>query len=151
MTPSGQPYGAPPYPARKSPREELNVPAILLLVLAVLGVLSSLASVVGPGPDLSALDRLPQEDPQVREVMQRLMGVAASAGRLLGLLGMGLGVVMAYGAWQMRQLKQYPMAMAAAIIGLLPFGSCCCCLSLPVGVWALTILSRPEVKDAFGD
>ena len=73
-----------------------------------------------------------------------MVGAAASAGRLLGLLGMGLGVVMACGAWQMRQLKQCPMALAAAIIGLLPFGSCCCCLSLPVGVWALTIRAGPR-------
>lgn len=147
MNPTGQPYGA-PLPAARDPRAELNVPAILLLVLAVVGVLMNLASAMGPPPDLSQLDQMAME-PQARELVQRLSGVLGSAGRLMSLVGVGLGVAMAYGAWQMRQLKQYPFALASAIIGLLPFGSCCCCLSLPVGVWALTILSRGDVKDAF--
>ena len=151
MNPTGQPYGGPP-PSRaaQDPREALNVPAILLLVLGGLGVLFDLLSLVSPASDLSFLDRLPGPmDPQAREMATRLGGALAGASRLLALVGVALSGVMAYGAWQMRQLKQYPLALASAIIALLPFGSCCCCLSLPVGVWALVVLSRSEVKDAF--
>jgi hypothetical protein len=136
-----------PQAARQDPREALNVPSLLLLVLAALGVLSNLATLVSPA-DLSQLESLPM-DPQVRELVARLGQFAAGAGKVLAALGLGLGAVMAYGAWQMRQLRQYPLALAAAIVALLPMASCCCCLSLPVGVWALTILTRPEVRDAF--
>jgi hypothetical protein len=146
MNPTGQPYGAPLQPTR-DPRADLNVPSILLLVLGGLGIIFNLYSVVAP-TDLSRLDDMALQ-PEARELVTRLSGVAAGAGRLFSLLGVALGGVMVFGALKMRELQQYPLALASAIIALLPFGSCCCCLSLPVGVWALVILSRAEVKDAF--
>jgi hypothetical protein len=147
MNPSGQPYGVAPPGVARDPRQELNIPSVLLLVLGALGALTSLWGVFSPA-DLSQFDSLPME-PQAREMLGRVFGVLAGAGRLLSALSVLLGGVMAYGAWKMRELQQYPLAMASAIIGLLPLGSCCCCLSLPVGVWALTILVRGDVKDAF--
>jgi hypothetical protein len=55
-----------------------------------------------------------------------------------------------FGALQMRNLKNYGLSMAAAILVMLPCGSyCCCCIGIPIGIWALVTLNKPEVKSAF--
>lgn len=54
------------------------------------------------------------------------------------------------GAFRMRQLKSYGLAMASAIIAMVPCTTyMCCLLMLPMGIWALTVLLKPEVKSAF--
>jgi hypothetical protein len=39
--------------------------------------------------------------------------------------------------------------MAASIIAMIPCVSPCCLLGLPIGIWALVVLMKPEVKSAF--
>jgi hypothetical protein len=57
------------------------------------------------------------------------------------------GVVI-FGAIKMKALENYALAMASAVLALLPC-SLCCLVSLPIGVWALVTLLNPEVKAAF--
>jgi hypothetical protein len=61
-----------------------------------------------------------------------------------------LGVVMAIGGSQMRNLKGYRYALAAAIAAIVPI-SWLFCLALPVGLWSLIVLRDPKVRDAFRD
>jgi hypothetical protein len=49
----------------------------------------------------------------------------------------------------MRKLDSYGLAMTASIVALIPCISPCCVVGLPIGIWALVILSKPEVKSAF--
>lgn len=65
------------------------------------------------------------------------------------LVGLVVAGVIVYGALQMQQLKSYPLALAASILSMIPFISPCCCIGLPVGIWALVVLLKPEVKSAF--
>ena len=59
-------------------------------------------------------------------------------------------VLMVVGAVQMLRLRSYPMAMAAAILAVVPFTATCCCIfTLPVGIWALVLLNKPAIKAAF--
>lgn len=37
----------------------------------------------------------------------------------------------------------------AAILAMIPCVSPCCLLGLPLGIWALIVLLKPEVKAAF--
>ena len=60
-----------------------------------------------------------------------------------------LGAVILYGAMQMKELKNYNLALVASIAAMLPC-NCCCCIGLGVGIWSLVILMKPEVKAAFG-
>jgi hypothetical protein len=39
--------------------------------------------------------------------------------------------------------------LAAAIVALIPCFSPCCLIGLPIGIWALVVLSKPEVKSQF--
>ena len=50
---------------------------------------------------------------------------------------------------QMRQLKRFPVAVAGTIVAMAPFVSSCCCLGLPLGIWALIVLFNPDVRAGF--
>jgi hypothetical protein len=39
--------------------------------------------------------------------------------------------------------------MTASILALAPCISPCCLVGLPIGIWALVVLSKPEVKSSF--
>jgi predicted Ser/Thr protein kinase len=64
------------------------------------------------------------------------------------LLSVSLGAFIIGGALQMLRLRSHGLAMAAAILALLPCGPAWP-IGLPVGIWALAVLAAPEVKAAF--
>jgi hypothetical protein len=58
--------------------------------------------------------------------------------------------IMLVGAIKMIKLRSRGLAMTAAILAIIPcLESCCCVLGIPFGIWALVVLNKPEVKDAF--
>jgi hypothetical protein len=71
-------------------------------------------------------------------------------GQLIGLLIFVLGFVAApiiiYGAIKMLNGSNYGWAKAASILAIIPFTSCCFLIGAPIGIWALVVLSKPEVK-----
>jgi hypothetical protein len=54
-----------------------------------------------------------------------------------------------FAAIKMKDMEQWGLAVAASILAMIPCISPCCIIGLPVGIWCLTVLMRPEVKDAF--
>lgn len=54
-----------------------------------------------------------------------------------------------YGAIQMRRLRNFGTAQAAAIVAAIPLLGPCCFIGIPFGIWAFITLRRPEVQDAF--
>jgi prolipoprotein diacylglyceryltransferase len=71
----------------------------------------------------------------------------------IGIVGSLIGIAMAgfiiYGAMLMQKLQKYNMAMAASVIAMIPCISPCCLIGLPIGIWAIVVLVKPEVKAAF--
>jgi hypothetical protein len=53
--------------------------------------------------------------------------------------------------WAVDMLKgrNYSSAKKAAILAMIPMTSCCFLFGAPVGLWALMVLSKPEVKTFF--
>jgi hypothetical protein len=49
----------------------------------------------------------------------------------------------------MLQMRSYGMAITTAIIALVPC-HCSCLLGVPFGIWALIVLNREDVREAFG-
>jgi hypothetical protein len=41
------------------------------------------------------------------------------------------------------------MAKAAAILSIVPLTSCCFLTGIPIGIWGLVILGKPEIKALF--
>ncbi|MCP4807625.1 MAG: hypothetical protein GY913_33760 [Proteobacteria bacterium] len=60
------------------------------------------------------------------------------------------GVVAAAG-WKMRHLESHTLALVGAVLAALPCLSGCGCflVSVPVGIWCLTVLRDDKVKAAF--
>lgn len=58
-------------------------------------------------------------------------------------------IVIIAGAWQMRGLKSYGLAMTGSILAMIPYISPCCLLGLPFGIWSIVVLNDDNVKNAF--
>ncbi|TAL05847.1 MAG: DUF4339 domain-containing protein [Verrucomicrobia bacterium] len=125
--------------------DQVRVPAIFMIVLSALDIVSS-----GFGILLSLvpmnLPRFPHQDPDFNRVMEKLNFAFSIPTNAVGLVIAGLCL---YGSIQMLRLRTYGLAMATAILMLIPCHGCCCCLNLVAGIWALVVLSRAEVKAAF--
>jgi hypothetical protein len=50
---------------------------------------------------------------------------------------------------QMMKLKSWGMGVAGSVLSMLNFGSCCCALGMPVGIWSLCVLMSPDVMSTF--
>lgn len=146
MNPSGIPQSFNPPPSGNAAAlDAVNVPSILLIVMGALGVLFGLYGVVSGG----ALPPELFDDPKIapyRDMLTQGMG----ASRVLNFVAIALDGVMIFGALQLRQLKGYGLATAAAIIAMLPCAGCCCLFGLPVGIWTLVTINKPEIKASFG-
>lgn len=155
MNPSGQPFpsqfgGAPPPSGSGGgggAREALNVPSILLIVFGAISVLYSVYGLIGGGNEAQIAQALsdPKLPPEAKKIMQMMLGPGV---KVINLFFMALSGLMIFGAVQMRNLKSYGLAIAACVIGMIPCTSCCC-VTLPIGIWTLTILMKPEIKSSF--
>ncbi len=127
---------------------KLKTPAIGLIVVgavnAVIGVLTLLSGLVRLA-GISGRQSVP------------VRGSGESLGFYVGLL-MGYGIsffaliaapIIIYGAIQMMKGRKLGLAKASAILAIIPFTSCCFLFGIPIGIWALTILSKPDVKAFF--
>ena len=52
-----------------------------------------------------------------------------------------------WAALQMLELRRHTVAVVASVIAMIPCWDGC--LGLPIGIWALIVLLKPEVKSAF--
>ncbi|HOM18958.1 MAG TPA: hypothetical protein PLQ00_16625 [Thermoguttaceae bacterium] len=60
-----------------------------------------------------------------------------------------LDLLVFFASMKMKHLQNYPLAMTAALLAVIPCTSPCCVLSMPFGLWALVVLTDPAVKAAF--
>ncbi len=141
--------GSPGPGSRAAALEKVNPPATVLLVVAGLGIVMSLVSLIWS--TVAGTQEIPPElaaDPNVGKFLplfQRLQGFS----RFSTVIGLLLGGVTFFGALKMRKLENFGLSMAAAIIAIIPCFQPCCCLGIPVGIWALVVINKPEVKSAF--
>ncbi|HZI33647.1 MAG TPA: DUF4339 domain-containing protein [Candidatus Binatia bacterium] len=132
----------------KSPAIGLKVTAILNLVF---GVWSTVKMTFFP-PDMSEfntqLERL--HDPQLEALLQKAMHISyGPLGIVSNLFGLVLSVLILMGAIKMQSLRSYEFCVTAAILAMLPCLTPCCIIGLPIGLWALLVLMKPEVKSQF--
>jgi hypothetical protein len=134
-----------PVPAPVPAGAELvKGPAIGLLVVAILGVIFAIISLIKNalmGGSIPANSKV-----QIPAWVTMLSG---PIGVVLSVIGILMCGVILLGALKMKRLESYGLAMAASIIAMIPCLSPCCLIGLPIGIWALVVLSKPEVKSAF--
>lgn len=142
-------------PARAKAAQDLSVPAILMMVMGGFWLLYSLYGLVSAGSSEAQMDAintaLAQYPPELQEKMRGLVATFTSTGfRLLTTLPvLLLNAVLVFGAWKMKNLQSYGLAMTAAIISCIPCCGPCCGLGLIPGIWSLVVLNRADVKAAF--
>jgi hypothetical protein len=142
--PSGVPLSSMPMPGGDAqamvsgPATGLMVVGILCVLASLIGVISNLFGGSGPTPE-----ELP---PQLRAYFQTMSG---PLGVVMNLVALALGGFFIFASRKMKRLESYGMVMTATILSMLPCTSSCCCVGLPVGIWILIVLAKPEVKSAF--
>jgi len=135
--PAGSPYLAPRM-------DEVNGPAIGLMITAILGFLLQVTSLVwslAVGSSFMSNYQMPNQ-----EFANMFSGVVGAIFNSIGILVSGL---ILFGAIKMRKLENYGLAMTTSILAMIPCISPCCLIGLPIGIWAVVVLSKPEVKSAF--
>lgn len=133
-----------PTPVAYDVRSQVASPSVGLLVTGIIGAVSAVAGLFtfGIGLGLSSfwLEEIPEGFSELYE------GAFAIGSSFVELLVAGFII---FAALKMKDAEQWGLAVAASILAMVPCVSPCCIIGLPVGIWCLTVLMRPEVKAAF--
>lgn len=148
QAPAGMPPSTPPptAPAGPSPEQQVQAPAIALMILggvnALQALLFAVVGVVGIfDPSVFAESAAASGNDPMLNVM-----VAIGMGLLMG----GASALIFFGGLRMKNLESFGLSMAAAIAAVVPCVTIYCCLpGIGLGIWALIVLNRPEVKSSF--
>jgi len=168
---SPEPPGPRPldYPdvAATAARQRVQLPAIFLMTVGGLNLLVTLYF-VGDAIYTAVLpaQRLWEQAQTAQAAVEKMFGVKAEpekktpdelkAQSLLfksvaaGLTGL-CALLSILGGWRMYRLRSYGLSVVGAVAAAIPClsGSACCGLGVGVGLWALVVLLKPEVRDAF--
>ena len=145
--PSAPPPGVTMAPAASpSALAQVNGPAIGLIVTGGLNIALSIARAVMSllGVGMGALQNMQGDGTQ--PMFMKMMG---TFGLLFGAIGFVGGLLILFGGIKMKKLESYGLVMTASIVAMVPCVSACCIVGLPIGIWAITVLSKPEVKGSF--
>jgi hypothetical protein len=128
-------------------RQKLRAPAIGLIIAGslngmtgLLALLSGLFRLTG----IAGKESLPSDQ---AEKMGFMIGTIVPY--MIAFLSLALAPVIIYGAVQMIQGKKAGLAKIAAILAIVPATSCCFLIGIPMGIWSLVVLAKPEVKAVF--
>lgn len=122
---------------------QVNGPGIGLMVVGILNLVLSIPSLL---MHLMGANFLPPDLPPEAAWMKVMMGPLGIASNLVNIV---IGVLILVGGLKMRKLESYGLAMTAAILSIIPCTTSCCLVGIPIGVWAVVVLMRPEVKSSF--
>ena len=137
------PYASPAPPPSQG---EIDAPAIALIVVSVIAIGCGLLAL---GVDVlllvsGAVERLEaNNDSPISKYTQITIRC------IWGLVLVIASLFVLYGAWHMKQRRNYGLARAAAVVALIPLVGPCCLLGIPFGIWALVVLNKPHVRNAF--
>jgi len=165
--------GAPPLSGasvgtRQGALDKVRVPAIGLIVSASLSFLSSAIDLIKTlffAPTSQEISDQVQKissmmgqitgqpsNPQTNDLMIKLMHIFyGPVGIVSYLFLVVIAILIFIGALKMLKLQSYEFAHAAAIIAVVPCITPCCgwILGLIFGIWAMSVLRKPEVKSQF--
>jgi hypothetical protein len=144
MTNGQVPPPPPPPVAQEDVRSQLSGPSTGLLVTGIIGGVLSLMSLVfqliGAGISTMMMERVP------RQFLGLIQGFGVAAISVIELLVAGFIIFISF---KMKEAQEWPLAIAASILAMIPCISPCCIVGLPIGIWCLVVLNKPEVKAAF--
>ena len=127
-------------------RQQVRGPAIGLLVAGMISVFTIPMALL-----FWSIDLVPQSEVQRHAAMSTaekcLEGLPAIAALFASFLP---GILMIVAAVKMKRLQAYWLAILASILAIASFPVSCFLINLPIGIWALVVLSQRDVRNAFG-
>jgi hypothetical protein len=150
------------FEPRQSP-EQVKLPGIFLVIVAVINILMSLYLVFNgimvysnPKYLQSYLDQMSERfrssGEQVPDFMQNAERFAAAVSTVdytWAAVSILAALITLIGGIRMIMLRSYGLALTGAIIASIPCVSCCCGGGQGIGIWAIVVLARAEVKAMF--
>jgi len=129
------------------PSAQVSGPSIGLLITGIVGGIFSFLFLIMSflGTSLSSImaERIEDFDDRYTQIYEGAAGIATS------LIGILVAAFIIYAALKMKDLSQYGLCMVASILAMIPCISPCCVIGLPIGIWCLVVLTKPEIKAAF--
>lgn len=131
-------------------RQQVQGPATALLVSGIIGAVTVLIGVV-LGLMGNAFQPPPgQLPPEMQQFMNTLEVFRSPLYVIIdGVIKLGISGLIIFGAQKLRALEGFGLVVTAAILGMVPCTAPCCCVGLPIGIWVLTAMFKPEVKGQF--
>ena len=126
------------------PASQINGPSVGLLVTGVIGAIISVFMLfaLGIGLSIGSIWEWRHVD-WYKDFYEGVFGLGSAS------IGLIVAAFIIYAALKMRELKQWNLAIVASVLAMIPCISPCCIIGLPIGIWALVVLNKPEVKEAF--
>jgi hypothetical protein len=145
--------GASSIGGREAVLSEVSGPGVGLIVVGALGIVYGAIGIVGVMfqsalAGLNGMNNMnfPGQNPELLRFVQMSQGVF---GLVFAVIHLALGGLVIYGGIKMKSLENYSLCMIASIIAIIPCISPCCCVGIPLGIWAVVVLNKPEVKAHF--
>lgn len=143
------PYASPSegfQPNRQAAAAQVSAPATGLMITGGLGIAIQVMllalNLLGIG--ISAIN---PEQQGGADPMAAMVGGTISV--VFGLLAIGIGGLIIWGAMKMKALENYTLAMTISILAAVPCLSPCCLFGLPIGIWSVVVLVNDNVKRSF--
>ena len=109
------------------------------VALMILNLVGTVASMIEMGQPVNA-------QPCLQPMMDRAVG---PVDLFIYSLCSALSAITILGSVQMIRRRTWGFALAACVISIVNFGNGCCLFGLPFGIWGLTTLTNPEVREGF--
>ncbi len=124
--------------------DQVSGPSVGLLITGILGGVLSLVGLI------LNLVQTSIESIRTHRYIEGYADLAAgAAGVAFCFVGLLVAGFIIYASLKMKTLTQWGLCVAASIIAMIPCISPCCIVGLPIGIWCLVVLAKPEVKTAF--
>lgn len=161
LAPGGRAGGPPLQPAsaaedsRAAALKRIKGPAVALKITGILNIIFSVLS-VGFMAFLPQLVKL--LDAQLKQLHNPQLEAALESSLhnsnipldvAINFFGLVLSVLIFMGAVKMQSLSSYEFSVTVAVLAMLPLLTPCCIIGMPVGIWALVVLMKPQVKSQF--
>jgi len=148
-------YSPPPPPAPPMPpaggagaSQQVQGPAMGLMITGIIGVILNLIGLAmnALGAGMSGLQNLGGGSGAADRYMSYMSG---GIGIVSAVIGLGVSGFIIWASLQMKQLRGWTMAVVASIVAMIPCIGPCCLIGIPIGIWSVIVLMKPEVKSAF--
>jgi hypothetical protein len=123
---------------------QVSGPSVGLLVTGIVGGIFSMVGLVTRMIGMNLGSHLMRDMPL--RYMRFYRGAWPAGISLVGLL---MAALIIYASLKMKELQQWEICVAASILAMIPCISPCCIIGLPIGIWSLVVLTKPEIRSAF--